>query len=291
MNSYLFDNPFTIPLSDELLNRLVEKIEKLVPENRFKGVHTLVSISGGSCTGKSSIISKGLTDHLSVPYTLLDQDTFQNNPAYSKNFSQQYRWDHPDNFAIDTCTEALNRLKNNKEVIVPDYSFKADEPIGHKRLNPNPVILLEGLYAAYQNLGQESDFVIYLESPFYARLIRRIFRNTLERYKGRDPALILKGFITSVTKAHTDFVTTQRTNADVVIKMPFDFSDLIDRFALKPLRGLPKYDWCVELADDLTAAITPSGFFTLIYKKEKYLEFEVDSEVQVLLKKLNWKAQ
>ena len=235
-------------------------------------------------------MTRDLTNHLSIPYTLLDQDTFQNNPSYAKKISQKYRWDHPDNFSIDACAEALNKLKNHKEVIVPDYSFKTDQPIGNKRLNPNPIILIEGLYAAYQCLGQESDFIIYLEAPFYVRLIRRIFRNTLERYKGRDPALILKGFITSVTKAHTDFVTAQRNNADIIISMPFDFADLIHRFALKPLNKLITYVWGVELDSDLTIAITHSGYFTLIYKEQKYLEFEVDNEVQVLLKKLDWKA-
>lgn len=290
MSSYLSGDPITATFSEEFLGQIVENIEALVVENSHEGVNTIVSISGGSCTGKSTIISKGIMERLSIPFTFLDQDTFQNNPNYQSNFDQTYRWDHPNNFSIGECSKALVNLRNNVDVIVPDYSFKTDEPIGKRKLTPTSLILFEGLYASYQNLAPESDLIIYAEAPFYVRLIRRIFRNTMERYRDRDPALILKGFIASVTDAHEDFVRSQRENADAVVQMPFEFSDLIKRFSLAAIEGKVHFDWCTELHGNIKIGLHTDGTFTLIYEGKKYLEFEIDKHSLEKLKQLDWFA-
>ena len=290
MISFPFVEKQSETFSKDLLNRIVETIEILTYSNRPKGKNTVVSITGGSCTGKSTILSQEIMSRLLIPYTFLNQDTFQNNASYQSKMDPKYRWDHPDNFAIEACKQALTKLKRDKEVKVPDYSFKTDRPIGTRHLNPKPIILFEGLYAAHQELSTESDLVIYLEAPFYVRLIRRIFRNTLERYNGRDPALILNGFITSVMVAHHDFVRSQRRNADMIIKMPFQFTDLISRFSLSPINKKATFDWCIALDKNLQIALHSRGIFSLIYEEKPYLEFEIDNDTFIKLKQMDWFA-
>lgn len=289
MNLSLFDKKEAENYSEASLNSLVHDIEKPLAHNQSKGKNTLITICGGSCTGKSSIVTKSLIDHFQDRSVVLHQDVFQNNEAYLKNISPTYKWDHPDNFSIGECDRVLTKLLNNEEVDIPDYSFKSDEPIGKVMLQPASIIFFEGLFSGHGKLSEKNDLLIYIEAPFYTRVIRRIFRNTLERYKGRDPALILEGFIETVTKAHHDFVVNQRDKADYILKMPFSFQELIDRFDLSDLgKANQDLEWRVDLQEDLTIAISNKGLFSLVYRGLKYLEFEVENRLIETLKNLDW---
>ncbi|MEM6831062.1 MAG: hypothetical protein AAF551_11160 [Bacteroidota bacterium] len=289
MNLSPFGKQQTNVFSSELTIELGRVVTGLSKENALQGKNTVVAICGGSCTGKSTQVTSALKEELGDQAVVFHQDAFQNNPSYQASFDETYRWDHPDNFDLRACEDALRGLVTNEVVVIPDYSFQTDEPIGTKTIAPRPIILFEGLYASFKQLLHFSDVVIYAEAPFHARLIRRIYRNTRERYKGRDQGAIVQGFVSSVTQAHRDFVCQQKVCAHLILRMPFHFSELIERFQLVPVAGRAIYDWSVSLGDDLTIGLNGSNHsFLLFYREEKYLEFTMDQLSFERLKELDW---
>lgn len=66
---------------------------------------------------------------------------------------------------------------------IPHYEYILGKQTGIDIIKPKPIIIAEGLFAGYAELGDLSDYIIYVESPTYAKLLRRIIRSCFERYR------------------------------------------------------------------------------------------------------------
>lgn len=261
-----------------LLQEITTKIDALLERQET----VIVSVCGGSCTRKSSLVSAELSAYYSDHAICISQDRFQRPLEYSMNMHPVYRWDHPDNFSIQECYKALHLLKSGKGCMIPDYQFKKDEIIKHTWVSPARVIIFEGLYAQYGVLSDINDVSIYVKSRWYERMIRRLCRNTLDRYKGRSEKEILSGFINSVTKAHKVFVRSQECYSDWTVYIPLDFQSICDLYAMKPID-------MIQEASHLSSVRYARGIDMCIYKSndnilcairwkgEYYLVFEIDS--------------
>lgn len=272
----------------------IDKLKAIQSKNSAKGLNTVISVCGGSCTGKSSQVARGILEYLKACVLLFAQDRYQHDADYITNPNPVYEWDHPRNFGIEKCFDALGRLKRNQSVEVPNYSFASDRPAGMERLDPRPFILFEGLYSSYDKLIGWSDFTIYVEAPFYARMLKRIFRNSLERYN-YTPFQILERFLSSVMKAHNDFVIWQKEQADLIVEMPFYFCDLKERFGLKPVGDyqplIIEYKYDIDADTSVTVERNlDSWSFNLIYKDKLYLNFAINREMQERLRSFDWKS-
>ncbi|MEM6843720.1 MAG: hypothetical protein AAF632_15950 [Bacteroidota bacterium] len=270
-------------LSESLLDQLAESVLAQQRIHRRQRLNTIVSIGGGSCTGKSSQVAAGLIERLGDQTSLLAQDRYQRNPEYLKNMHPRYRGDHPNNYGISACGKVLSQLKRGQSVTVPDYAFRPDQPIGSEIIHPHPIIIFEGLYAGHDDLWKHCDLFVYVEAPCYARLLRRILRNTRERYR-KEPALVLRGFLLSVTAAHQNLVVKQKSSADLIIQTDFNISDTIQRFDLTPLPHrfelYPEFTFDIDTAT--TMAITRCDetlMFLLLYQNQPYLIFAIDEEL------------
>ncbi|MEM9832732.1 MAG: hypothetical protein AAF944_19025 [Bacteroidota bacterium] len=270
-------------LSESLLDQLAESVLAQQRIHRRQRLNTIVSIGGGSCTGKSSQVAAGLMTRLGEQTLLLAQDRYQRNPEYLKNMHPLYRGDHPNNYGISTCGKVLSQLKRGQSVTVPNYAFRPDQPIGSKIIHPRPIIIFEGLYAGHDNLREYCDLFVYVEAPYYARLLRRILRNTCERYR-KEPALVLRGFLSSVTAAHQDFVVKQKSSTNLIIQTGFNISDAIQRFNLTPLPHhyelSPKFTFDIDAATTITITRRDEILmFLLLYQNQPYLIFAIDEEL------------
>ena len=273
---------------------IIDKFKAIQSKNRTKGLNTVISVCGGSCTGKSSQVAEGILSHLDGRVLLLAQDRYQNDANCLANPEPTYKWDHPRNFGIEQCFDALCKLKRNQSVEVPNYSFTSDQAVSVKVLEPRPFILFEGLYSGYDKLIGWSDFTIYVEAPFYSRMLKRIFRNSLERYNNA-PFDILEGFLSSVMKAHNDFVVLQKEHADLIVEMPFYFRDLQERFDLEPIGDykplIIEYKYDIDADTSVTLERNRDGRqFNLIYQGKLYLNFEINREMQEKLRTFDWKS-
>lgn len=280
-------------MKNNTINKLIKAVEKQLTTKKS----VIVSVCGGSCTRKSSLVSAYLVDYFKDKCVLLSQDNFQLQPSYVKNMHPDYRWDHPNNFGITVCCDTLTKLKQNQSVEVPNYNFKKDEPITYKTITPAPIIIFEGLYTNYKGLQNLNDVSVYVKSPWYARMIRRVFRNTLDRYKGRKASDIIDSFCDSVTKAHFDFVKTQEQSSNFVIETELRFDNIIKYYNLKSID-------CTELnnniffalngKDNITFTIKNTNLkqfeFLFFYNKKLYLKFDMNSEFANKLKNIDWLA-
>lgn len=280
-------------MNKELLQEITTKIDTILERQET----VIVSVCGGSCTRKSSLVSTYLADYFKDTCVLLSQDQFQLQPSYVENAHPDYKLDHPNNFGISECYNALTKLKQNQSVEVPNYNFKKDEPITYKTITPAPIIIFEGLYTNYKELQNLNDVSVYVKSPWYARVIRRVFRNTLDRYKGREASDIIDSFCDSVTKAHFDFVKTQEQPSDFVLETPLQFDNIIKYYNLQSVEYSTtknEVDFSIQCSDDSSFTIKEVNSeqfeFLFFYRNELYLKFDMTSKFANKLKNIDWLA-
>lgn len=278
----------------EFLKKIISEIKQKVEEKS----NIIVAISGGSCTRKSSLVSTLLMDYFKDDAVLISQDQFQLQPSYVQKMHPDYKLDHPDNFGITTCYDALTKLLDNQVVNIPNYNFVKEEPISCKTITPAQIIFFEGLYTNYEKLQRLNDMSIYVKSPWYARLARRIFRNTLDRYKGIEANSIVQTFCDWVTEAHVDFVKNQEEASNFVLETPLQFENIIQYYNLKPMdSSATKHDnfFSLDCGNNVTFRIdrgTNLRQFEFLFfcKNQLYLKFNLTNNVANMLKNIDWLA-
>lgn len=277
--------------------RILKEVISMINQQLEIKSSLIVSICGGSCTRKSSLLATYLTNYFKSKSILISQDQFQLNPSYISNINPDYKFDHPDNFAINDCYEALIKLKKKQIVEIPNYNFTKEEVIIYKTVHPAPVIIFEGLYTNFGELQKLSDISIYAKSHWYTRMIRRVLRNTLDRYKGREASIIFESFCNSVTMAHLDFIKLQEESSNFIIETPLEFDEIINYYNLKPVDYNPtKNDnfFTIDCDKNISFKINniSSKQYELLffYKNKQYLKMKITNELADHLKKIDWLA-
>lgn len=241
----------------------------------------IVSICGGSSTGKSTQVAFQLMNEIKKEVQILSQDNFICDPEV---ITKKFGWDHPDCYDLDGAQFVLRQISKHKFCSIPEFSFPLWHRTGYRELEPHRITLFEGLYAALDDLQEYSDLIIYVEMPLYVRMIRRLVRNTYERYTGRDPQLTLESYLERPINAHDEYVRRQRKYSDVIVRMRFSFSDSIVRFNLKPVVIPPQTDEFVYRfmgEDSICILISKNAgrlFFSLEYESLAYFYFPVKPE-------------
>ncbi len=288
-------NPFnrnTIPFPDTI-SSLYETIEHIV---KTKG-HCVLSVCGGSCTGKSTVIADYLKQKYGAKCVIVSQDRFMGTGGHLNQINEQYRWDDPSFYSINSCVETIAKLRKDINVEVPVFSFTQKKQIATELIEPRKLIIFEGLYTAFGRLKNSGDINLYVEAPLYSRIILRLFRNTLERYKGRDYNEVLNGVTGSVLHAHKDFVVQQKEYAHYCIGMRLDMPYLMDKFNLSSVRieGVfsLKYSLYEEGSVNLNVYEDEAlrSYFSFEYEGECFLFFELHPDLEQRLMNLDFSSR
>lgn len=261
-------NAKTIFLNEpEWTEPIVNKIGSPSSQLSEKSPSLIVGIAGGSCTGKSAQVAKKLSAKPLHHAQLLSQDNYQKGLELTNYYEYTYHWDDPANFGIEEGRQMLETLKLGKTAHMPVYSFERKRPVGFEKIQSTPIILFEGLYALHAQLRPVIDLSIYVESPLYGRLLRRVFRNAFDRYR-LDPELVFERLLTGkVYEAHRAEVVRQKDNCDFIVHNHYCFSETIHQFDLKPL----------------TAEIARNVLFTYALPNDFYLKVVKDKSDQMWL--------
>ena len=142
----------------------------------------LIGITGGSGSGKSTIvrkISEVLSDFVFIP-----QDNYYHSAEYISNENiTAYNFDHPDAFDTALLHEHLSLLKQGLPIKMPQYDF-----VHHRRKEeyidvvPRPLVIIEGLMILHdKEIRDLLDLKLYVDTPDDIRFIRRLQRDTSER--------------------------------------------------------------------------------------------------------------
>lgn len=231
-------HPTKVEYCSELtIERLVNQIRK--KKERLKRP-LLIGIAGGSCVGKTTQISEQLKKALGDEVVHVIQDNFQLDSDKLGQLHPLYFKDDPANYGIADSKKLLLKLKKNEAVNMPVFNFREAKRIDEQTIEPKPVVLFDGLYALHKDLLKTLDVGIYIEMPLFGRLIRRIIRNTLERYQAKNPSDIFKRYLEHVIHAHHDLVVKQRVDAHLILRNRFLFSESVEWFNLSPLETSPR---------------------------------------------------
>ncbi|HEU4914880.1 MAG TPA: hypothetical protein VFT16_05800 [Candidatus Saccharimonadales bacterium] len=205
---------FTSPV--ELQNVLMRAAKSTRP----KAKSLVITFVGGSASGKTSVAAR-LGTRMDTKSLLFSQDRFQRGIDFLENKSTPYRFDDPRNFDLPGCEAALRRLAGGLAVDVPDFDMIANHRIDTERLDPAPIIIWEGIYAAYSpELESLADIIAYIDVPYGLRTLRRISRyfRRGEAIEIDDLSLPAYHMLNYVLKAEEDFVVKQIPKADYLLR-------------------------------------------------------------------------
>lgn len=170
----------------------------------------IIAITGGSCSGKTTIAKKLCSLLGNDKCSVVFQD------SYYLGLSNITNFDHPDAIDFSLMRDHLSQLKQGIAIEMPCYDFAT-----HKRLDesvclePKPIILVDGILILATDLLRDAfDLKVFVECDESVRRDRRVKRDVTER--GRQYEETLRQFDTQVVPAHNLFVEPSKQYANYV---------------------------------------------------------------------------
>lgn len=179
--------------------------------------YLVIGIAGGSGSGKTT-----LTNQIAAQF--VEQVTIIKHDNYYKahddmDYEERSRlnYDHPNAFDTELMIEHLKALKRGESIECPIYDYtihnRSKDTI---RITPNKVIIVEGiLIFENQELCDQMDIRIYVDTDADIRIIRRIQRDVMERARSLES--VINQYINTVKPMHEQFVEPSKKHANVIV--------------------------------------------------------------------------
>ena len=180
---------------------------------------TLIGISGGTGSGKSTIAEKLKIHFKNIGAVKILSDSYYKNFA-DLNLKERSKinYDDPNSVDFELLTNNLISLKNYKKIKEPIYSYKS-----HKRLKkskiifPLSIIILEGLHIfCDERIIDLIDYGIYLDVEEEKRLKRRIDRDI--KFRGRSRNEVEKRYFKMSKPMHNKYIDPSKKYANIILK-------------------------------------------------------------------------
>lgn len=178
----------------------------------------IVSIAGGSGSGKTTFAKKVLLRVDDPSVALLHQDSYYlPSPPPELKIHGEPNFDHPMAFDWPLLKDHLQRLKRGEQVAVPVYDYKISRRTDQINLvGPCKTIMLEGIFSLWDSdIRSFSDLKVFLNVEADIRFIRRLHRDVKER--GRTLDGIIRQYYDTVRPMHHEFLEPTRQYADIVV--------------------------------------------------------------------------
>jgi len=177
-----------------------------------------IGITGGSGSGKTTIVNKIKTDIPKASVLVIEQDSYykdQSEISYEERCKTNY--DHPFAFDSDLLVEHLEKLAKWEDIKKPTYDYSIHNRKKERELvKPKDIIILEGILIFYdERLRDLLDIKIFVDTDSDIRLVRRIIRDINER--GRSLESVLNQYMKTVRPAHEQFIEPTKKFADIII--------------------------------------------------------------------------
>lgn len=176
----------------------------------------LIGIAGGTASGKTTL-ARILKNSFHDKVVILKHDYYYYDNSHFEVADQNINFDHPDSFETDLLINQLKKLKEEKEIDRPVYSYKTNQRLPEtEKVEPAPIIIVEGiLIFHYQKLKELFDLKIYVDTAADIRLLRRISRDIKER--DRTFESVKNQYLSTVKPMHQKFVEPSKYQADIII--------------------------------------------------------------------------
>ena len=147
----------------------------------------IIGIAGGTGCGKTTVVNQILNELPEGEVGVMSQDSYYNDTSHlSYEERININFDHPRSIDFDLLVDHLKKLKQNKSIEQPVYSFVKHNRTGDTILTlSRKVMIVEGiLILTNPELRDMFDIKIFVHADSDERLIRRLKRDIAER--GRD---------------------------------------------------------------------------------------------------------
>ncbi|MBV1757635.1 MAG: uridine kinase [Dethiosulfatibacter sp.] len=177
-----------------------------------------IGITGGSGSGKTTVVNKIKSEIPSKSMTVIEQDSYykdQSHLSYEERCKTNY--DHPFAFDSDLLIKHLIDLREGKSIQKPLYDYEIhNRKKETQTVEPTEIIVLEGILIFYdKRIRDFLDIKIFVDTASDIRLVRRIVRDMNERSRTIDSVLIQ--YMETVRPAHEQFIEPTKKYADIII--------------------------------------------------------------------------
>lgn len=194
----------------------------------------IIGIAGDSGSGKT-VFSDGIRRILGRDLVAsITMDGYHKENRAERSVSGRLPLD-PEANKFDLLREHLAALKNNQSIDVPQYNHKTGDFDAPRRLNPVPIIILEGLHPLYPEFLEFLDLKIFVDPD---RDIKWQWKFARDIQKRGHKAEELEEEMLVRESAYKRWIDFQKINADIVIKI---FNTRMHEFA--------RYDFTKPLPD------------------------------------------
>lgn len=191
---------------------MTDEMHSIIEKAKSARRNFVIGVGGGSSVGKSyycNYLSTKL-NQAGIEVIQTSLDNYQKGEDFLEKDTSLYRWDDPKNFDLFTAAKNFHTLKRGNAINSPIFDLKANRQTGFEKINPEKVILIDGLFLGFDEFKEAIDYSLYIESPFYSRFLRRIIRfHTPEKLQ-----VPFKHMIKYVYLAHNTFVKPQAKKYD-----------------------------------------------------------------------------
>ena len=178
----------------------------------------ILGISGGTGSGKTTVVNTLLTELSENDICVISQDSYYKDTSHLLYDERtKINFDHPKSIDFDLLIQHLKELRKGNTIAQPVYSF-----IEHNRTPetiltaPKKVIIVEGILIFNNPILRELfDIKIYVHADSDERLIRRVKRDINER--GRDLKEVLDRYQSTLKPMHQQFIENTKEYADIII--------------------------------------------------------------------------
>ena len=192
--------------------------------------YNIIGFSGGTASGKTTMVSKLFNHYGKNESVIIDQDSYykdQNVLSYEQ--LSKINYDHPDAIDFELLYDNLISLINGKIINKPNYNHKTHtRDVNFESINPKKLIFVEGtLIFHFKKITDLMLLKIFIHTSEKIRFSRRIKRDINER--GRNSASVHKQYADTVFPMHQKFVEPSRFIADINISGENNIKDSINQ--------------------------------------------------------------
>ncbi|MEL0240511.1 MAG: uridine kinase [Flavobacteriaceae bacterium] len=198
----------------------------------------IIGITGGSGSGKSSIVNAIAEGFDKNQLTVLSQDRYYNPLDHLSSEERSVRnFDHPSAFDYDLLEKHLQELKKGNTIPAPVYSFvKETRESETDPISPTPILLLEGiLLMNHPKIKSMVDLWIYIDTDEDHRLMRRVLRDTAER--GQELTKVFRRYTEQVKPMHQNYIEASKSEADIIINNNHHYDRSV-QFVIKAIQQM-----------------------------------------------------
>ena len=178
----------------------------------------IIGITGGTGSGKTTIVNEVINLFDASEICLLSSDSYyKNNASLDFNQRDKLNYDIPEAIDFDLLNKHIDLLKQEININVPNYCFTTHLRLEKTTvLEPKKILIIEGiLILTNKTLRDNINYSVFLDCPRDVRFQRRLDRDIKER--GRKYNDVINLFETRLDIMHSKFVEPHKTFCDLIL--------------------------------------------------------------------------